>query len=227
MLQSKAKQDARRLREITIHAENLDNVVLTLRDDLKEANIRVAALGKSVAENESIITQANATAISRLATQPDAAISWRIQTVECLEISAPVTEGYVKREVDIFVEEYSFLISAEKFDIEASKDLVRIFVDFATLALKLWKTRADVRWYNARGFQDRPFQLGNPWVEVESSSVSTMGQRLNGRPIGLIVRPMILAKSLSTNGQWKDVVWLKALAWVSCEDAPTRSKGSA
>lgn len=359
-LQIKAEKDALKLQRVSMDAENLESVVRALRVDLQKANTRVTALGKTVAENEAIITQANATAVSRLASNvsrgftddmikealkkffqtdflswcadlcaerieeaaliarlhmfmepgilsssqnyldgpdylkfkpdmpdgssplvmlqaalatrlcalylsdayflakdrhttydsrlqlfqfeqhfrqgrrstillinastknytahPDAAISWRIQTVECLEKSAPITEGSVKREVDRFVEDYFFLLSADRYDTEASKDLVQIFVDFASLALKLWKTRADVRWYNVKDFQDRPFQLGSPWVEVESTSVSTMGQRLNGRPIALIIRPMILSRTLSTDGHWQDVVWLKALAWVSGRD---------
>ncbi|KAL7805232.1 hypothetical protein V8C44DRAFT_231633 [Trichoderma aethiopicum] len=342
-LQVKSETDALKLQRVSMHAENLENVVRALRVDLQKANTRVTALGKTVAENEAIITQANATAVSRLASnvsrgftddmikealkkffqtdflswcadlcaeriedaalmarlhmfmepgilsssknyldgpdhlkfkadmpdgssplvmlqaalatrlcalylsdayflakdrhttydsrlqlfhfeqqfrqaQPDAAISWRIQTVECLERSTPITECSVKREVDRFVEDYFFLLSADKYDTEASKDLVQIFVDFASLALKLWKTRADVRWYNVKDFQDRPFQLGSPWVEVEPTSVSTMGQRLNGRPIALIIRPMILSRTLSKDGDWEQVVWLKALAWVSGED---------
>ncbi|KAL6868612.1 hypothetical protein J3F83DRAFT_737734 [Trichoderma novae-zelandiae] len=344
-LQIKAKQDEHKLRQLATHAENMENMVCTLRDDLGKANIRVAALGRTVAENELIITQANATAVSRLASdvsrgftddmirealkkffqtdffswcadlcaeriededaaaahhklleagilnsnanhlngptylrfnldmpdgsspllllqaalatrlcvlylsdayflaeelpinhkgrlelfhleqhfgqaQPDAAISWRIQTVECLENAVPITEGYVQREVDRFMEEYSFLLSVDRSDSEARKDLVQIFVDFATLAIKLWKTRAGVMWYSTMSFREVPFELGSPWVEVESSLVSTMGQRLNGRPIGLIIRPTISSKSLSKDGQWEEVIWLKALAWVSGEDEP-------
>lgn len=61
------KQESNRLREITLHAQNLENTVRMLREDLNKANTKVAALGKAVTENEAIITQAHATAVSTLA----------------------------------------------------------------------------------------------------------------------------------------------------------------
>ncbi|TFB06034.1 hypothetical protein CCMA1212_001855 [Trichoderma ghanense] len=344
-LQTKSKQDARKLQQMSMDAENMKNVVCALRDDLEKANTRVAALEKTAAENEAIITQANATAVSKLASnvsrgftddmirealkkffqtdffswcadlcteqiktedtavashqllhtgitnsspkylnsaeylkfhpdmpdgsgplmllqaalatrlcglylsdafflaeelpsshegrvklyqferhfgraQPDEAINWRIQTVECLEKSIFMTEEILKREADRFVKDYFFLLSLEKYDPEASKDLVQIFADFATLALKLWKSRTHVGWCNTVGFGETAFELGNPWVEVESSLASRMGQRLNGRPIGLIIRPMIVSRTLAKDGKWQEVIWLKALAWVSGEDDP-------
>ncbi|OTA02217.1 hypothetical protein A9Z42_0025570 [Trichoderma parareesei] len=326
---------------MSTHVENMDNVVHTLRDDLKQAEIRVAALGKTVAENEAIITQANSTAVSRLAsnvsreftddmirealkkffqteffswcadvcadrieqenaalhmlldagiinasrnylngpeylrfkvntpdgsgllallqaalgtrlcdlylndayflaqelpmnrdgrwmlsqfeqhlshTQLDAATDWRVGIVQCLDKAVPITDHYVLREVDRFVEQYRFLLSNDQFDNEARKDLIRIFADFASLALKIWKSRANVQWCGMRGFDRVCFDLGNPSVEVDSSLASTMGQRLNGRPIGLIIRPAIWSNSLSKNGTVKQVLWLKALAWVSGEE---------
>ncbi|EHK16863.1 uncharacterized protein TRIVIDRAFT_232360 [Trichoderma virens Gv29-8] len=157
-------------------------------------------------------------------TQPNAAIDWRIQTVECLEKAVPITEEYIQREVQDFVQEYEFLLSADKYDNEANKDLVQIFTDFAILALKLWKTRANIEWCDINSFQNAYFELGHPWVEVEQSLALTMGQRLNGRPIGLIVRPMIASKSLSKSGEVEEVIWHKALVWVSGENETTESE---
>ncbi|PTB64495.1 hypothetical protein BBK36DRAFT_1179698 [Trichoderma citrinoviride] len=319
----------------------MKSIVCTLQDDLQKAKTRVAALGRTVAENEVIITQANATAVSRLASNVsrdftddviketlrkffqtdffswcadlcaekiedetaalrklleagiinanrdhldgpeylifkintpdgsgplmllqaalatrlcdlyladpyflaqelptnlqdrwmlprlehifshaalDAAINWRVQTVECLEQAVPITESYVTREVHRFVQEYGFLLSTDQFDHEAGKDLARIFANFAGLALKLWKSRAHVCCCGIRGFGEAAFDLGNPLIEVDSSLASSMGQRLNGRPIGLIIRPAIWANSLSQDGTVEQVVWLKALAWVSGEE---------
>ncbi|PTB81356.1 hypothetical protein M440DRAFT_1418042 [Trichoderma longibrachiatum ATCC 18648] len=342
-LQAQAKRDARDLRDMSNHAENLDNVVHTLRDDLEKAKNRVAALEKTAAENEAIITQANATAVSRLASNvsreftddmirealkkffqtdffswcadvcadriehetaafykflddgiingsyghlkspeylrfkvntPDgsgplvllqaalatrlcalylndayflaqqlpmnshgrrmlseferhlshvqigAATDWRVETVACLQKVVPITEDHVLREVDSFVREYGFLLSKDQFNHEARKDLVQLFADFATLALKLWRTKANVQWCDMRGFDGVCFDTGNNAMEVDSSLVSTMGQRLNGRPIGLIIRPAIWSNSMSANGKMEEVIWLKAHAWVSGEEDP-------
>lgn len=118
------------------------------------------------------------------------------------------------------MQEYWFLLSADQYDHEANKDLVQIFTSFANLALKLWKTRANVEWCDMTRFGEAHFELGHPWLEVEQSLASAMGQRLNGRPIGLIIRPLIASKSLSKNGKMEEVIWLKALAWVSGEEEP-------
>lgn len=127
---------------------------------------------------------------------------------------------YLQREVQRFVEDYEFLLS-ETYDHEAHRDLVQIFASFATLALKLWKTRTNIKWYGLNSFGKRHFQPGHPWIEVEQSLMSRMGGRLNGRPIGLFIHPIITSQSSSKNDKVEEVVWLKALAWVSDKDEPT------
>ncbi|KAL7790953.1 hypothetical protein V8C37DRAFT_410563 [Trichoderma ceciliae] len=337
------KRESNQLQEMRLHAQNLENILRNLREDLGRANSKVAALGKAVAENEAIITRAHTAAVSTLAgnvsrgitddmireelkkffqndffswcadvcaerilngdaalnkllevgiinnsesylnspghlrftmdmpdessplvllqaaltrrlcclflddayfladeldmksrsrsrlrqfeqlfsqAKLDAAIDWRIKTVECLEKSVPITEQYIQREVHAFVQEYGFLLHIDRYDNEAKKDLVQIFASFAILALKLWKTRTSVEWCDLTSFREAFFTLGHPWVEVEQSLVSTIGQRLNGRPIGLLIRPLIVSKSLSKNGTMEQVIWLKALAWVSGEEEP-------
>ncbi|KAF3075269.1 hypothetical protein CFAM422_002401 [Trichoderma lentiforme] len=152
--------------------------------------------------------------------QPNAAIDWRIQTVECLERATPVMNDYLQREVQLFTKEYEFLISDERYDQEAYQDLVQIFASFASLALKLWKTRTNIKWYSVNGFEEPYFQPGDSVIEVEQSLVSRMGRQLNGRPIGFFIHPMIGSQTQSKDGKMEEVVWLKALAWVSDKDEP-------
>ncbi|KAM6488281.1 hypothetical protein HDV62DRAFT_385223 [Trichoderma sp. SZMC 28011] len=152
-------------------------------------------------------------------TRLNAAIDWRIQTIECLERSVPILNEFLQREVQKFVEDYEFLLS-ETYNLEAHQDLVQIFASFATLALKLWKTRTNIKWYGLNSFGKRHFQPGDPWIEVEQSLMSRMGGRLNGRPIGLFIHPTITSQSPSKNDKVEEVVWLKALAWVSDKDEP-------
>ena len=154
------------------------------------------------------------------AVNPDAVPGWRIQTMDCLETAVPIIVDYAQQAADKFVQEYWFLLSVDKYDYEAMRDLAQIFADFASLAMKLWKSGAKVRWYSTRDFGEIPFELGNAWSEVESPLVSALGQLLNGRPIGLIIRPLILSSIISENGNWEPVIWHKALAWVSREEDP-------
>ncbi|KAL6696355.1 hypothetical protein J3F84DRAFT_373780 [Trichoderma pleuroticola] len=151
--------------------------------------------------------------------QPIAAIDWRVQTVECLERSVPIMNEHLQREAQIFAKEHRFLLS-ETYDQEAHQDLVQIFASFASLALKLWKTRTNIKWYSMNGFGELYFQPGHPSIEVEQSLMSRMGRQLNGRPIGLFIHPMIGSQSLSKNDKVEEVVWLKALAWVSDKYEP-------
>lgn len=130
---------------------------------------------------------------------------------------------YLQREAQRFVEDYEFLLS-KTYDYEAHQDLVQIFASFASLALKLWKTRTNIKWFDLNGLGKRHFQPGDPWIEVEQSLTSRMGGQLNGRPIGLFIHPTITSQSPSKNDKVEEVVWLKALAWVSDKDEPMDRK---
>ncbi|UKZ77582.1 hypothetical protein TrVFT333_005306 [Trichoderma virens FT-333] len=61
------KRKTNQLHEMTLHTQNLESIVHTLREDLSKANTKMAALGKAVTESEAIITQSHATAVSTLA----------------------------------------------------------------------------------------------------------------------------------------------------------------
>ncbi|KAH6606449.1 hypothetical protein Trco_005602 [Trichoderma cornu-damae] len=322
-----AKQESGQLREMRYHVQHLEDMVRTLREDLDGAHRQVAALMKTVAENEAIITRAHSTAVSTLAgnvsrsitddlireelkkffqndffswcaelsaesvvdgnaalrklreagvinnsdrywdgpeylrfsiDSPDgsspfvllqAALAKRLCFLflndayflagesndrrrlrkfeqhfsqECLENSVPITEQYIQREVQAFVEEYEFLLRTDSYDEEANRDLAQIFADFAILSLKLWKTRVNIEWCDSTGFGNSIFDYGSPWMEVDQTLVSTKGgSRLSGRPVGLIIRPLIVAKPPTKEDRAEEVVWLKALAWVSSEEEPS------
>lgn len=61
------KRESYELREIRHHAQSLENTVHKLTKELKIAREEISILRKAVTENEAIITQAHATAISTLA----------------------------------------------------------------------------------------------------------------------------------------------------------------
>lgn len=132
----------------------------------------------------------------------------------------PIVNENLQREVQIFVKEYGFLLSAEKFDEEGNQDLIQIFADFAKLALTVWKTQTNIKWYDLNCFEELHFQPGDPCIQVEQSLISRMGRQLNGRPIGLFIHPLITSQSPSKSDKMEEVIWLKALAWVSDKDEP-------
>jgi hypothetical protein len=67
MLRERVRRYTTKLQEATTHAEDMEQVVRGLRENLETANSKVAALRKTVAENEAIITQSHAAAVKTLA----------------------------------------------------------------------------------------------------------------------------------------------------------------
>ena len=116
-----------------------------------------------------------------------------------------------------FVAEFDFLLA--EMDQESLQDLTKLFEDFARLAIKLWKARTSIRISGMSELADSPFQVGSSKMDGQQAVVSALGQRLNGRPIGVVMRPLITSESVTRDGQpQQPVVWLKALVWVSSQE---------
>lgn len=98
-------------------------------------------------------------------------------------------------------------------------DLVSIISSFAKLALRLWRTRTNIHVQGMHSLAEKRFQLGSGHMDGDTAAVAAFGQRLNGRPIGVLMRPLIMSEPITTKqGEERMVVWSKALAWVSCRE---------
>ncbi|KAK5996057.1 hypothetical protein PT974_04483 [Cladobotryum mycophilum] len=153
----------------------------------------------------------------------EAAIDWRIQTVESLEKAVPLLEDLFVEKAMTFIENFGFLL--KEMGNEDGNDLIRLFFDFAGLALKIWKTRTSIQISCMQSFEKHPFEFGSNYIEADSVAASTMGQRLNGRPIGVITRPLIISQPLEQQADQppQEVVWLKAVGWLSSVEDPADS----
>lgn len=148
-----------------------------------------------------------------------AAANWRVNTVRNLEATFPMEPAQIKRLVERFLRTFGFL--AQQLDDAASEDLVDIFTRFSKIALKLWQTPTKVRVLNNKDIFAWAFETNFPYVECEPAIASALGETLNGRPVGVVMRPCILSDPIPEPGkQATPVVWSKALAWVSGEKDP-------
>ncbi|PQK11892.1 hypothetical protein BB8028_0003g05120 [Beauveria bassiana] len=146
-------------------------------------------------------------------------ISWRINTVLSLE----KTFAFNAEQVDLHLNQFlsTFGVLVQELDKHAWDDLADLFNRFSQIALKLWQTPTQIRIIDMANMTNLSFDMSHPHIECEPVVASALGERLNGRPIGVVIRPCILSQSISDSGeQIPPVVWSKALVWVSGEKDP-------
>lgn len=132
----------------------------------------------------------------------------------CLESIAPLDPASSVAKAKEFETEFGFLL--QELDEESREDLANLFTSFATLCLRLWKIRTDIGVFGMPGFVGAKFDLGSEHMDGEQVTVSSLGPKLNGRPIGVVMRPLIVAEPVVAAGKPPhQVVWSKALVWVS------------
>jgi hypothetical protein len=113
-----------------------------------------------------------------------------------------------------FVTWFSFLL--DELDQEALEDLAKLYTDFAHLAVRLWKIRTTIRVLEMPQLADSVFQFGSHKMEGEATAASSLGWRLNGRPIAVVIRPLIISEPVVLEDMPpQEVIWSKTLVWVS------------
>ncbi|CAG9983344.1 unnamed protein product [Clonostachys byssicola] len=149
--------------------------------------------------------------------QPDAAIDWRINTLQTLEKSTPMTTKAAENSATVFLNNFQFLIDELYWDDKDAKgDLAKIILSFATLSLRLWKRRGNINVHYINSFANIPFRWKSPSMDADAQALATLGSQTEGRPIALLMRPGIISQPLARSGDVKvEVTWLKALAWIS------------
>ncbi|KAL7947534.1 hypothetical protein V8C42DRAFT_288560 [Trichoderma barbatum] len=145
----------------------------------------------------------------------NACVDWRIRTVESLEKAMPLGPRLVENKAKAFIQNYPFLLKDEVDD-QALKDLIQLFVDFGSMTLNLWKTRTIIKVYGLPNFAKYKFSVDSIFIEADGVTSLASRRRLQGRPIGVVIRPLITSEPLGQDGEAsKEIVWLKAVGWVS------------
>ncbi|KAL6800811.1 hypothetical protein GGI42DRAFT_326970 [Trichoderma sp. SZMC 28013] len=153
-------------------------------------------------------------------------IDWRIQTVQSLEKATPLNFHLAENKAKAFVQDFHFLL--KQVDDQALKDLSQLFLDFGNMALKLWKTRTVIKTHGMSRFAEQRFDAESPFIEADGVGSPAARRRLQGRYVGVVVRPLIVSEPLGQDGEASgEVVWLKAAGWVSdfeeAVDTPART----
>ncbi|KAK8913484.1 hypothetical protein VCV18_011490 [Metarhizium anisopliae] len=199
-----------------------------LKAHLELANDKVAALEKE--DREARITAAfNSMEHCRLNDLEDklpngpraALIDWRIQIVKYLEQDVnKKTELYTKR-ANLFEEQFRFLLKKDRNEDDHS-DLVDHFTDFSRLALRLWKDPTTIKVQGMPQLAAEDYLPGSPLVEYHHLSPSFKERRPQRLFAMVLTRPLIVSKPVAPEGKpQREVVWSKAVAWVSGDDVRT------
>ncbi|CAH0044716.1 unnamed protein product [Clonostachys solani] len=149
--------------------------------------------------------------------QPDAAMDWRINTLQTLVKSTPMTTEAAERFARVFFENFRFLINEIYWDDkDAKSDLTKIILSFANLSLRLWQKRGYINVHYINHFANVPFRWKSLCMDADPQALATLGSQTEGRPIALLMRPGIVSQPLARSDDVKaEVTWLKALAWIS------------
>ncbi|EGX96743.1 hypothetical protein CCM_01401 [Cordyceps militaris CM01] len=152
----------------------------------------------------------------------DEAIEWRTKLVKILETVAPFLLADATRLAREFEQEARVLLKDP--DEESRRDLADLFAKFSDIAIKLWKSPTEIRSRTMVGFQNCPYRKSDPWTECETTTLAQLGDQVNGRPIGVVMRPLITSQAIQKPGEDYDpyscAVWSKALVWVSSKPDP-------
>lgn len=151
----------------------------------------------------------------KIGTNLHAITTWRVQTVEFLEVAFPPSKDYFRERAQDFVRRYACLLQQVPED--ALLELSELMEQFCELALQLWKRHAII---NVEGLEQhdlKHFRSAQPDMEAEDSVLhGARGTDLDGRPVQVMVRPRIVSQLVHQDGQLADrVVWCKAVVWVS------------
>ncbi|KAJ4213219.1 hypothetical protein NW759_011063 [Fusarium solani] len=141
--------------------------------------------------------------------------TWRVQTVEFLEVTFPPSKHYFRERAEDFTRKYACLLQQVHED--ALLELSELMEQFCKLALQLWKRHVLISVEGLEQQDLKHFRSAQPDMEAEDSVLhGARGARLDGRPVQVMVRPRIVSEPVHQDGQLADrVVWSKAVVWVS------------
>ncbi|WAO95664.1 Hypothetical protein NCS54_01329800 [Fusarium falciforme] len=167
---------------------------INMRDETAAPVLLQAALAKSLCDSflmEPFFLQdwlPRASDAAFKGTNLHAITTWRVQTVEYLEVVFPPSKDYFRERADGFVREYSCLLRQVHED--ALSELSELMEQFFKLALQLWKRHVLI---SVEGLEEQDlkhFRSGQPDMEAEDSVLNgARGAHLDGRPVQVMVRP--------------------------------------
>ncbi|KAJ4317354.1 hypothetical protein N0V84_007411 [Fusarium piperis] len=148
-------------------------------------------------------------------TNIDAITTWRVQTVQYLEVAFPPSRRFFEERAEGFVRQYACLLQQVHED--TLLELAKLMGQFYKLAMQLWKRHALISVEGLEQENLKHFRSAQPDMEAEDSVLrGGGGENFDGRPVQVMVRPRIVSQLVHQDGQLADrVVWAKAVVWVS------------
>ncbi|KAJ3456440.1 hypothetical protein MRS44_016463 [Fusarium solani] len=131
--------------------------------------------------------------------------TWRVQTVEFLEVTFPPSKHYFRERAEDFTRKYACLLQQVHED--ALLELSELMEQFCKLALQLWKRHVLISVEGLEQQDLKHFRSAQPDMEAEDSVLhGARGAHLDGRPVQVMVRPRIVSEPVHQDGQLADRV---------------------
>lgn len=149
--------------------------------------------------------------------RPDHFATWRVHTCEFIEAAfLPASPSFEHHARD-FADSFSSLI--RPLDENALAELAGIYETFGKMALQMWKRKTHIHVEGLEHPDLRDFRVGGMGMEADSIvGLEDGNTELDGRPIGVMVRPRIVSQPVLEGGRLGGrVVWCNAVVWVSSE----------
>lgn len=116
----------------------------------------------------------------------------------------------------MFLERYSTLIQ-QSLDQEELEILLNIISRFGEFALQLWALKTEINFEELAYFRHKKFGVHSPEMAAAHIVQLEPGDtRLDGRPISIVVQPLIVALRKADNKKpEKRKIWAKGVVWLS------------
>ncbi|KAJ6785291.1 hypothetical protein PWT90_01091 [Aphanocladium album] len=132
-------------------------------------------------------------------TSIEASVDWRVQTLKALGKAGKLERARAIQLAHKFAHDFGFLLKA--IDKTAFDDLVELFMRFSDIALEIWATKTSITFLNGINIWSLEYRADDPYRECDANVPSGSRKQLNGRPIGVVMRPCILSNPVSSAGK--------------------------
>jgi hypothetical protein len=130
--------------------------------------------------------------------------------------SQELRHGCYEKSTQLFLERYSSLIQ-QPLNQEERQILLEIISRFGEFALQLWVQKTEIKFEDLTYFRHKKFEVNSQeMAAARIVQLETNDTRLDGRPIPMVVQPLIVALRNSNNKKpEKQKIWAKGVVWLS------------
>ncbi|KAK5994654.1 hypothetical protein PT974_05138 [Cladobotryum mycophilum] len=146
-------------------------------------------------------------------------LEWRLLTQEIVEFVAQPTHEFALLHVNEFVSQFQYIL--KPVTKEGKDGLAELFVSFMRRACYLWQKRTIFHVFDVSELPSHTYN-SKDWrvFDVENHWDAGTAKDIHGRPIAVLIRPLIMGTTYDSLGREKDdqMCWMRGQVWVSQND---------